>query len=122
MTANETATVLNNIRCCNFLLANSVLLSKELSEEVPLLLEAPYDDLVVNSWRYDPPKVLADIFESLVGAMFVDSGYDYPRVSGAVGNLMEDVLERLRMDIPKDPTTKLLQWAAKAGCRNVKFM
>lgn len=105
-----------------YLLANSVLLFKELSKEVPLLSEASYDDLVVNGWRYDPPKVLADIFEGLVGAMFVDSGHDYLRVAGIIENIMEDVLVRLNEDIPKDPTSMLLQWTAKAGCRNVKFM
>ncbi|KAI5116563.1 hypothetical protein M0805_001548 [Coniferiporia weirii] len=104
-----------------YLLANNVGLSKEIAREVDILSSASYEDIVINDWKYDPPKVLGDIFESVLGAIFVDNRFDYARVAPIVEHIMEDMLSIPGPDMPHDPVTQLLQWTAKSGCVKAKF-
>lgn len=104
-----------------YILANSVNLSKAIGKEVAILDEASYEDVAINDWKYDPPKALADVFESVIGAVFVDIGFDFPRIIAIVEKVMEDVLKLLHPAIPRDPVTQLLEWISKAGCNQAKF-
>lgn len=106
-----------------YLLHNSIDLNHAINLYLPILENTAADEIVRRGWRYDPPKALSDAFESVVGAMFVDLGYDLDRTVGLVGWLMEDVLEALSPAIPKDPVSELLEWLGSVGCRsgNMKF-
>lgn len=84
-----------------YFLAKSMKLCKDLAQEVELLNSNPLEDVVINDWNYDPPKVLSDMFESIIGAMFVDS-FAYPRIAAIVHDLMEDVLDFLTIDAQSD--------------------
>jgi endoribonuclease Dicer len=104
-----------------YLLQNSIDLNSAINLYVPVLESATAEDIVRRGWRYDPPKALSDAFESVVGAVFVDLGYDLDRTGGIVCSLMEDVLEVLSPAIPKDPVSEVLEWLASVGCHKLKF-
>ncbi|KAF9452311.1 type III restriction enzyme [Macrolepiota fuliginosa MF-IS2] len=106
-----------------YLLYNSIDLGHAINLYLPILQSTTAEEIVRRGWRYDPPKALSDAFESVVGAIFVDSGYDLDRTVGIVGWLMEDVLEALSPSIPKDPVSELLEWLPTVGCGhgNMKF-
>ncbi|KAK2460667.1 hypothetical protein APHAL10511_007137 [Amanita phalloides] len=103
------------------LLANSVNLNTAINQYVPVLEAASAEDIVETGWRYDPPKALSDVFESLIGAIFVDSAYNYEKTATVVLLVMEDLLGILNLNISEDPVSRLLTWAAGQGCRKVAF-
>lgn len=52
--------------------------------------------LKIHEWADSTaPKVLADVFESLVGAMFLDSGYSLPIVWNFINSLLGDYISML---------------------------
>jgi len=69
------------------LLINNVELSTAITRHVPLLESLLPEDVIVKGWKYDPPKALSDVLESLIGAVLVDSAYDFERT--AVGGSNE---------------------------------
>ncbi|KAM6500954.1 type III restriction enzyme [Amanita muscaria] len=105
----------------NILLANSVNLNIAISECVPVLEATSAEDIVRNGWRYHPPKALSDVVESVIGAILVDSGYDYDKTATIVLLVMQDLLAVLDLDEVENPVSKLLDWSASQGCRGVKF-
>ncbi|KAJ7184338.1 hypothetical protein C8R46DRAFT_1158684 [Mycena filopes] len=100
------------------LLVNNVELSMEIDRYVPQLEACSGEEIVQRGWRYDPPKV--DVFESVVGAVLVNSNYDYERTASVVELAMEDVLEALTPFTRRDPITELMEWAASAQCISSK--
>lgn len=119
--ATFSALAVTRLQLHKYLLSNNIALSRDIALEEDRLKSVPLEDVVVNDWKYDPPKVLGDIFESVIGAIFVDCGFDYPRVARIVESLMEDVLKILTIDIPRNPITRLLEWMGKSGCVKAKF-
>ncbi|KAJ1995916.1 Dicer-like protein 1 [Coemansia spiralis] len=54
-----------------------------------------YKDIPPECWNLvEPPKVLGDIFESLIGAMYVDSGMDHEIANGFYKRLLSPFLDR----------------------------
>ncbi|KAL5533446.1 DCL1_1 [Sanghuangporus sanghuang] len=104
-----------------YILVNNVELSADIKNEVELLTVSPYEDVAINDWKYDPPKALADIFESVIGAVFVDCGSSYPTIVPIVERVMKDVLQLLHPNMPRDPVTRLLEFVTKAGCIKANF-
>ncbi|KAJ7632107.1 ribonuclease III domain-containing protein [Roridomyces roridus] len=98
---------------------NSDELSMAVERDASTLEACSAEEIVQRSWAFDPPKVLSDAFESVIGAVLVDSNYDYERTAAVVELLMEEVLQVLTPTIARDPITTLLEWAAGNGCRNV---
>ncbi|KAJ7273027.1 hypothetical protein C8J57DRAFT_1449631 [Mycena rebaudengoi] len=112
-----------SVRCLklhHFLLANNVELSMRIERTVPLLRTCSGEEIVRRGWKYDPPKVLSDVFESVIGAVLVDSNYNYERTASVVEFVMEDVLSALNPSVARDPITELMHWAAKSGCLSSK--
>ncbi|KAK7035758.1 hypothetical protein R3P38DRAFT_3391822 [Favolaschia claudopus] len=101
-------------------LVNNTELSKETQRLVPQLQACTGKEIVSRGWRYDPPKVLSDVFESIIGAILVDSNYNYERTAAVVEFTMRDVLEELTPCLRRDPVTELMEWAAGAGCNSSK--
>ncbi|RPD59261.1 hypothetical protein L226DRAFT_510467 [Lentinus tigrinus ALCF2SS1-7] len=103
------------------LLINNVELSMAISNYIPIFEEISAEEVVLHGWKYDPPKALSDVFESIMGALFIDCEWNYDKAAAIVEVIMEDLLVVLRPDLPKDPMTELMVWVAQSGCRCVSF-
>jgi len=104
-----------------YLLVSNVELQKAIGQSVEEHSSISYEKIVLEGWKYEPPKALSDVAESLCGAMLVDSGYNYEEVRLVVERLLEPLLDVLHPNIPKDPTSELLLSLAKKGCERAKF-
>lgn len=103
------------------LLVNNVELSMAISKYVPVLEDTTPEHIVNNGWKHDPPKALSDVLESVMGAILVDSAYDYERASVIAEAVMEDVLDVLSPNLPRDPVSELMISTARAGCRKMSY-
>ncbi|EIW85519.1 P-loop containing nucleoside triphosphate hydrolase protein [Coniophora puteana RWD-64-598 SS2] len=103
------------------LLINNVELSIAISRHVPLLQNLPTQEIVLKAWKYDPPKALSDIMESVFGAVLVDSAYNYEKAAAVVEEVMSEVLELISPSVARDPVTDLMLWSAAAGCSRITF-
>jgi endoribonuclease Dicer len=103
------------------ILLNNACLSTAIWSSAKLLQETSYAEMVINGWKYEPPKALGDVFESVMGAVFVDSGHDFEKFSVIVEMIMEELLNEIDMDLPLDPVSVLMIWMTKGGCRRVNF-
>lgn len=101
------------------MLVNETNLSIAMGKYIPTLEETSYEDMVLNAWAHDPPKAISDVLESLLGAVFVDSGWNWDLAQAVAEGVMNDVLELLSPDTPKDPVSELMVWTAKAGCTRI---
>ncbi|TDL27660.1 P-loop containing nucleoside triphosphate hydrolase protein [Rickenella mellea] len=104
-----------------YMLANNVDLSRAIADEVPALSAVPYEVAVKEGWRFDPPKAISDLLESILGAVLVDSGYDYEVSSNVVEHVMSGLMGVLTPHLPRDPVSELMVWTARAGCRKIAF-
>jgi len=104
-----------------FLLAGNLELIAAVDKYIPILQEISSRDIVLQSWAHDPPKVISDIFESLVAAILIDSGYNFDKTVCIVETAMECVLEILSPDLPPEPVSALFLWVAKSGCTRIHF-
>jgi endoribonuclease Dicer len=103
------------------MLINCVDLTEEIERYVPLLQATSGEEMIKRGWRYDPPKALSDVFESVMGAVLVDSGYNYERAAVIVEYVMQDVLVALSPSVSRDPVSELMEWAAGSGCTVITF-
>jgi endoribonuclease Dicer len=103
------------------MLVNHVELTEEIERYVPLLQATSGEEIIKRGWRYDPPKVLSDVFESVMGAVLVDSGYNYEKAAAIVEYVMQDLLMALSPSVSRDPVSELVEWAAGCGCTGVTF-
>ncbi|KAI6036993.1 hypothetical protein BKA83DRAFT_4170530 [Pisolithus microcarpus] len=103
------------------LLINNAELSTAINRHVPLLEMLMPDDVIVKGWKYDPPKALSDVLESLIGAVLIDSAYNFERTAAVVEVVMSDILDVLTTNLPRDPVSELMVWAAIAGCKRIAF-
>ncbi|KAG5723949.1 Dicer-like protein 1 [Termitomyces sp. T112] len=103
------------------LLVNRMDLMEAIESYVPLLRSTTGKEIVERGWKYDPPKALSDVFESVMGAVLVDSAYNYDKTAAVVENSMEDILSALSPSIALDPVTTLRQWIAEAGCSKLSI-
>ncbi|KAJ3843793.1 P-loop containing nucleoside triphosphate hydrolase protein [Lentinula raphanica] len=99
------------------ILLNNVGLSKAIDGYVPHLQGTSAQAIVNTGWKLDPPKVLSDVFESVIGAVLIDSGYDYERTACVVEFAMQEILNLLSPSIPLDPISALVHWIAASVCR-----
>ncbi|KAH9484058.1 Endoribonuclease Dicer-like protein 3a [Psilocybe cubensis] len=102
------------------MLSNSINLTTAIDFYSPLLENLSGKEIVKNGWKYDPPKALSDVFESVIGAVLVDSGYDYEKTASVVEHVMSDVLEALSPAVDKDPVSELLEWTAVSARKKNK--
>ena len=103
------------------ILLNNARLSTAIWSSAKLLQETSYAEIVINGWKYEPPKALGDVFESVMGAVFVDSGHDFEKFSVIVEMIMEELLNEVEMDLPLDPVSTLMIRMSKNGCKRVNF-
>ncbi|CAL1703381.1 unnamed protein product [Somion occarium] len=103
------------------LLVNNVELSMAIGRYVPILEQTTGDDITINGWKQDPPKAISDVLESVLGAVFVDSGYNFEKTSVVAETVLRELLITLKPDMPKDPVSTLMVWSARSGCRKISF-
>jgi endoribonuclease Dicer len=103
------------------MLINSVELSLAIGRCVPRLEVTSSKDIVENGWRYDTPKPISDVLESVLGAVLIDSGYDFEKASTVAEFVMQDVLASLSPSSCRNPIVRLLEWTAGLGCREICF-
>ncbi|KAH9930958.1 uncharacterized protein B0H18DRAFT_1093485 [Fomitopsis serialis] len=103
------------------LLVNNVELSITISKYVPIMEELTDEEIIHNAWKHDPPKAVSDVLESVLGAVLVDSEYDFERAISVAEFCMQGLLSVLSPNLPKDPISELMIWVAKSGCRKVSF-
>jgi endoribonuclease Dicer len=103
------------------MLVSNIDLSIAISKHIPLVQNATPDEIVNQNWKLDPPKAISDVFEAIMGAVLVDSAYNYERAAGVVEFVMEDVLAVLSPSLRKDPVSELTEWISKRGCRKMIF-
>ncbi|KAF8520186.1 hypothetical protein BU17DRAFT_46941 [Hysterangium stoloniferum] len=104
-----------------YLLSSNVELEMAIKKTALQHIGFGYEHIVLEGWRYELPKAISDIMESLCGAMLIDSGYDYEGVRAIIERLMMPILEVLRPNLPRDPTSELLLALAQQGCQRAKF-
>ena len=92
-----------------------------ISKYVPVLEETSNEDIIVNGWKHDPPKAISDVLESVLGAVLVDTGYNYEKASVVTEAILHDLLVVLSPDMPRDPVSDLMIWSAQAGCTKISF-
>ncbi|KAG9051388.1 Dicer-like protein 1 [Tulasnella sp. UAMH 9824] len=81
----------------------------------------PYSAIVARYWSLQPPKVLGDLLEAVIGAVFVDSGFQLEAVWTVLERVMSPMVAELHPNLPLDPTSELMQSLAKRGCTRVRF-
>jgi endoribonuclease Dicer len=111
----------NRLGLHKHLLINNVELSTAITRHIPLLETLSPEDAILKGWKYDPPKALSDVLESLVGAVLVDSAYNFEKTASVVEVVMSDVLAVLTTTLPRDPVSELMIWAATEGCKRIAF-
>ncbi|KAF8432446.1 hypothetical protein L210DRAFT_960898 [Boletus edulis BED1] len=111
----------NRLGLHKHLLINNVELSTAITRHVPILETLSPEDAILKGWKYDPPKALSDVLESLVGAVLVDSAYNFEKTASVVEVAMSDVLGVLTTTLPRDPVSELMVWAATGGCKRIAF-
>lgn len=103
------------------MLADSFTLNLAIANSVSIFENLSAEEVVKEGWKYDPPKALSDVFESVMGAVFIDSGCDYEKTAAVMEHVMEDALEVLSPAIAQDPVSELMQWLAGQGCTKISF-
>lgn len=68
-----------------------------------------YEDLTNSFVVFDPPKILGDALEAIVGAMLIDCEFDLKVVFKSLERIYEDVLPQIKQGEPRDPLSRLLK-------------
>ena len=85
------------------LLMNNVELSMAISNYVPILEALSEEEVVLHGWKQDPPKAISDIFESIMGALFVEaSAKSGQNVELAFEQATRDILDKVRRGVFDD--------------------
>ncbi|KAF8061657.1 hypothetical protein FPV67DRAFT_1704520 [Lyophyllum atratum] len=103
------------------MLVNRLDLTEAINAYVPLLQASTGEEIVQRGWKYDPPKALSDVFESVMGAVLVDSAYNFEKAAAVVEYVMEEILIVLSPSVALDPVSTLVQWMAASGCFKFSF-
>jgi endoribonuclease Dicer len=111
----------NRLDLHKMLLVDNVELSIAIDVSVSILSGASGEEIIQSGWKFDPPKALSDVFESVIGAVLVDSGYDYEKTVSVLEHVMSDVLDPLSPSVTRDPVSDLICWMASAGCTSISF-
>ncbi|OCH90640.1 P-loop containing nucleoside triphosphate hydrolase protein [Obba rivulosa] len=111
----------NRLELHKILLVNNVGLSVAIGKYVPILKEISNVDIINNGWKQDPPKAISDVLESVLGAVLIDSDYDFEKAAVVVETAMADLLAVLTPDLPRDPISELMVWAAQSSCCKITF-
>ncbi|KAJ9125519.1 hypothetical protein QFC22_000480 [Naganishia vaughanmartiniae] len=91
-------------------------------EAMDMFQEIDAEALLNEHWEYHPAKFLADVVESIIGAIFVDVGHDYEATKNVVIPLIQKVLVASDTCRIECPIMELMAWAgSKYKCQKIRF-
>lgn len=67
----------------------------------------------------DIPKSLGDLFESIIGAIFLDSGLNFKKTWDVIYHLMKNEIHQFIADVPKQVVRRLFEF--QSGSANPTF-
>ena len=73
------------------------------------------DKMVEELWDYHPPKLFADIFEAVCGAIFIDCGYNVGIVTEILGPILAPFFASVKHANQIDPISTLIRWAVRVS-------
>lgn len=104
------------------MLADSLELGTAIDRYLETIQDVRYSRLVVETWAFDPPKPMSDLLEAVIGAVLVDSDFNIETVFRVLEPIMAPVLDVVSPEMPRDPTTELMIWAARtSACHRIKY-
>lgn len=103
------------------LLINNIELSMAISKYVPILQETSEEEIIHSGWKHDPPKAISDVLESILGAVLVDTHWDFEKTAVIAENVLRGLLRVLSPNMPRDPVSELMVWIARQGCMKISF-
>ena len=71
------------------------------------------------TWLWDPPKVLGDVLEAIIGSAFVDVGFQLEPVLKILDRLYEDVILLMKDEEQKDPISTLTHFKQVVRCKKI---
>jgi endoribonuclease Dicer len=80
-----------------------------------------FEEIIDSIWRIEVPKALSDVVEALLGAVLIDSGWNYDAVREVVMRVFDNVLEYVHPNMPAAPAAEFMLWVARYGCTQVKY-
>lgn len=100
------------------LLHSSPLLPAALAEAVEDAEQLSWADVArgLVTWLFQPPKVLGDVVEALIGAVWVDSGGSLEAVNGVLDGLYGEVLPLFEVAELRDPISQLMMTKQSLQC------
>ena len=92
-----------------------------MKEEAATFALKSFVEVVDSMWRLDVPKVLSDVVEALLGAVLIDSSYDYEVAREVVLRPLQEPPKYVGPQMADDPIHEFLKWVGKFGCGQVQF-
>lgn len=77
------------------------------------------EDSSASAESLDIPKSLGDLFESIIGAIFLDTGLSLNETWNVVYHLMKNEIHQFIADVPKQVVRRLFEF--QSGSANPKF-
>ena len=99
----------------------SIQLMKAMKEAADTFDLMSFVEVVDSMWRLDVPKALYDVVEAVLGAVLIDSSYDYELARDVVLRLLKEPLEYVHPQLADDPIHEFLKWVGKFSCGQVRF-
>lgn len=96
-------------------------LTREMNQTASQFAAMSFKEIIDSVWKLESPKVLSDVFEALIGAVMIDSGWDYEVTKNITLRLCQDALELVDPEMPSDPCGEFLMWVSRYGCTQVRF-
>ena len=66
-------------------------------------------DITQGVEEIESPKIISDVFESVAGAIYLDSGRKLDEVWRVYSRIMKDIIIEYRESVPKSPISELLE-------------
>jgi hypothetical protein len=106
----------------HYLLHDSTALLRTIHLHVEEIEQIDLNKMIEEIWDYHPPKLFADIFEAVCGAIFIDCGYDVDKVSAILGPILSPFFASLKHAERIDPISTLIRWAVRVSRSNTDLV
>lgn len=106
-----------------YILHSAPLLGEHFTRALKEAQQLDHEDFVHEIWLFDPPKPAADALEGVIGAIFIDSGWQVSVVFEVLDKVFEDLFALLphKEAAPRDPTSRLRLFLAHKRCRDFEI-
>lgn len=69
---------------------------------------------------FDPPKILNDVLEAIVGAVFIDSGFNLQTVYQTLDTIFQEVTPGMSQLVARDPLSTMLRLRDRYQCAGLR--